>query len=41
VGGDEQVDLIVNLDRVRDLPGRRARASNPGLRPAALSSQTF
>jgi len=41
VGGDEQVDLIVNLDRVRDLPSRRARAANPGLRPEALSSQTF
>ncbi len=44
VGGDEQVDLIVNLDRVRDRPSRRARAratANPGVDPGALSNQTF
>jgi hypothetical protein len=42
VGGDEQVDLIVNLDRVRDRPSRRARTTaNPGVDPGALSNQTF
>jgi hypothetical protein len=38
VGGDEQVDLIVDLGRVRDRPARRARTA---VDPAALSNQTF
>jgi hypothetical protein len=39
VGGDEQLDLIVNLNRVRDLPARQAPAASP--RPDPLSNQTF
>lgn len=38
VGGDERVDLIVDLGRVRDRPARRARAA---AEPRPLASQTF
>jgi hypothetical protein len=43
VGGDEQLDLIVNLNRVRDLPARQARPARPvaNPRPDPLSNQTF
>ncbi len=37
VGGDERVDLIVDLDRVRDRPARRAKTADP----SPLASQTF
>jgi len=38
VGGDERVDLIVDLGRVRDRPARRARAAADA---PPLASQTF
>ncbi len=46
VGGDEQVDLIVDLDRVRDLPTRRGRnrapvAADPAASLDAVANQTF